>query len=101
MSGGEVVAGVGRGGAGSDHKVATEIDVKKQQMLWDLAQQCCADLNPGEIEMLYNLLITYADVMAYSTSDLGRTDKLRHCNDTGYEPPVQQQVHRISPHRSL
>ena len=34
--------------------------------------------------------------MAYSTSDLGRIDKLRHCIDTGHAP---QPVHRISPHR--
>ena len=58
--------------------------------------QCCTDV--GEIEMFYNLLITYTDVMPYSTSDLGRTHKLRHHNDMGYEPPVQQPVHRISPH---
>ena len=32
-SGGEAAVGVGGGGAGSDHKVTTEIDTKKQRML--------------------------------------------------------------------
>ena len=72
--------------------VACELSDEKKQMLCQLVEECDAELSPGERDMFYNLLVTYADVLAFSTSDLGRTDKLRHHIDTGSSPPVRQPV---------
>ena len=49
--------------------------------------------------MFFHLLLTYADVFAVSTTDLGRTDKLQHSIHTGNAPPTRQSVRHISPHR--
>ena len=71
----------------------------KREVLWQLAQDCGTGLSAGERDIFYDLLLTYADVMASSTADLGRTDRLRHHIDTGDSPPIRQPVRRISPHR--
>ena len=76
-----------------------EVSDDKQDMLWQLVQDCGAELSAGERDIFYDLLLTYSDVMASSTADLGRTDRLRHHIDTGNSPPVRQPVRRISPHR--
>ena len=54
----------------------TEVEDEKQQIIRDLVEGCGSGLTPGEKEMFYNLLVTYADVMAHSTSDLGRMNEL-------------------------
>ena len=82
-----------------ENAVASEVDGEKQQTLWQLAADSSTELTPGEIETFYHLLLTYADVLASSNSDLGRTNKLRHHIDTENARPVQQPVRRISPHR--
>ena len=58
-----------------------------------------SDLSVGEKEIFYNFLVSYADVMATSTADLGRTTMLRHTIDTGDAAPIRQPVRRISPCR--
>ena len=83
----------------SSESVATDVDPKKQQMLWNLSEKCGTDLSPGEREMFFHLLLTYADVMACSIADLGRTNRLRHRIDTGNAHPIRQPVRRIPPHR--
>jgi transposase InsO family protein len=76
-----------------------DVDEQKREVLWKLVEGSAADLTPGEREIFYNLLLSYADVMASSTSDLGRTGRLQHRIDTGTSPPIRQAVRRISPHR--
>ena len=49
--------------------------------------------------MFFRLLLSYADVFAVSTTDLGYTDKLQHSIHTGNAPPTRQPVRRFSPHR--
>ena len=49
--------------------------------------------------MFFHLLLSYADVIADSTADLGRTDKLQHSIHTGDAPPVRQPVRHIPPQR--
>ena len=63
---------------------ARVVDDGKREMLWKLVQECGAGLSPGERDIFYDLLLTYADVMASSTSDLGRTGTLHHLIDTGH-----------------
>ena len=78
---------------------AKEVDSGKQQMLWQLVEDCGQELCSGERDVFYHLLLTYADVLASSVSDLGRTDRLRHHIETGNSPPVRQSVRRIAPCR--
>ena len=82
-----------------DDEVTLEADSLKQQMLWHLVEETGVELSPGEREVFYSLLLRHADVLASSTTDLGRTSMLRHHIDTGSSPPVRQQVRRVSPHR--
>lgn len=68
-------------------------------MLWNIAPESGADLSPGQKDLFYQLLLSYADVMSYSTSDLGRTNKLQHCIPTGNATPIRQPVCRVPPPR--
>ena len=47
--------------------------------------------------MFHHLLLSYADIFASFTADLGRMDKLVHHIHTGDAMLVQQPVHRIPP----
>ena len=74
-------------------------DEEKQETLWGIVRECSTELSPEEREIFYNLLLKNADVMASSTEDLGRTNKLCHHIDTGQAAPIRKAVRRISPHR--
>ena len=76
-----------------------EVEAEKQDILWDLVQNSGVDLSSGEKELFYQLLLSYADVLACSTADLGKTDRLKHHIDTGNAAPIRQPVRRVSPHR--
>ena len=78
---------------------ATTIDEQKEEMLCGLVEQSGADLSKSEKEMFFQLLLSFADVIASSTADLGRTDKVRHNIPTGDARPVRQPVRRVPPHR--
>lgn len=78
---------------------APSVDDEKRQMLQQFVDECGAELGPGERDVFYHLLLKYADVLASSTADLGRTNKLRHRIDTGRSPPVRQPVRHIAPCR--
>ena len=74
-------------------------EVDKQEMLQNLVKEASAELSPGERDIFYQLLLSFADIMACSTSELGKTDKLKHNIPTGDAPPIRQPVRRISPNR--
>ena len=67
VGGGGSVAGLEAEGSGAG------LEAEKKEMLWQIAERTGPDLSTGEF---YHLLLSYADVIASSTSDLGRTDKL-------------------------
>ena len=75
------------------------VDQVKQEQLWNLVQVSGAELNQGQREVFYHLLLSYADVLACSTADLGLTDKLTHTIPTGDALPIRQPVRRIPPPR--
>ena len=62
--------------SGRDESVA--VDATKQEMLWGLVERAGADLSPGERDILFHLLLSYSDVFASSTADLGRTTTAQH-----------------------
>ena len=75
------------------------VSEEKREMLWKLVEESDSELSGEEKELFLHLLLSYADVFAVSTTDLGRTDKLQHAINTGDSPPTRQPVRRISPHR--
>ena len=82
-----------------DATVTAEADVEKLEMLWGLVERAGPDLSPGEKDMFFHLLLSYSDVIASSTADLGRTDRLQHSIHTGDAPPIRQSVRRVPPQR--
>ena len=75
------------------------VDAAKQEILWGLVERAGPDLSPGEKDMFFNLLLSYADVLASSTADLGMMDRLWHKIHTGEVPPIRRSVHRVPPQR--
>ena len=75
-----------------------EVGQEKKEMLWDLVENSSAELSPDEKDLFYHLLLSYADVMPFSTSDLGKTDKLQHHIPTGDANPTHQTVRWVLPH---
>ena len=80
----------------ADQGFSPQVDDAKIQLLVD---GCSTNLSAGERDLFYGLLLKHADVLASSTADLGRTDKIHHRIDTGTAQPIRQPVRRISPHR--
>ena len=54
----------------------------------------CENLLPMEHNQLLELLDEYQDILATSSSDLGRTTKIQHWIHTGDHPPLRQPVRR-------
>ena len=82
---------------GDGSAAATESD--KQEMLRCHAEKVGTDLSAGKRDVFYHLLLSYADVFACSTSNLGRTDKLQHHIHAGDATPIRQPVRHVPPHR--
>ena len=70
-----------------DEGQPTAVEPRKQEMLWNLVEGTSPDLSPSEKDLFYHLLLSYADVLAHSKSDLGRTSILKHHIPTGNAPP--------------
>ena len=75
------------------------ISDQKCVMLWKIVEESGTELTNEEKQIFYQLLFDYADVIASSTTDLGRTKKLQHTIHTGDSAPVRQSVRRLSPQR--
>ena len=61
-----------------DEGQPTAVEPRKQEMLWNLVEGSSPDPSPSEKDLFYHLLLSYADVIAHSKSDLGRTSILKH-----------------------
>ena len=77
------------------HIDSIAVDEHQRNQLSKLADE--AELSPMESEAFYQLLLTYADLFAADSKDLGPTRKLRHTIHTGDAEPIRQSVRRISP----
>ena len=78
---------------------STPLTAEKERMLLRLVEEHGDELSEDEREQFFMLLTEYADVFAFSESDLGRTSKLKHQIYTGNAPPVRQAVRRVPPQR--
>ena len=91
---GDVVCSIG--GSQPDQ---TQESTITEQILWELVEGTDAELHSNEKEIFYQLLVSYTDVIAESSTDLGQTDWLQHTIDTGDTPPIWQSVRRLPPKR--
>ena len=66
-----------------------------QEALWSMVCKVGDHLNDGEKELLFHLLMEYADVFAFKSGQIGRTNILKHRIDTGNTPPVHLLPRRI------
>ena len=76
-----------------------EISDEKEAILWELVNGSGSELTEEQKEMFHQLLVTYADVIVGSLSDLGRTNQLCHTINIGDNPPIHQSVRWLSPQR--
>ena len=75
----------------------TEVSPSEHKVLWDIVSNS-THLSNSEKELLFVLLMEYADVFSFH-SDLGRTDLTKHHIDTGDSQPIHQLPRRVSPAR--
>ena len=66
--------------------------------MWQIAQTA-TDLTEEQKSQLFTLLKRYADVIAFSDGDLGRTRMIQHPINTGDAPPARQPPRRLPIHR--
>ncbi|KAL5515841.1 hypothetical protein EMCRGX_G001073 [Ephydatia muelleri] len=83
----------------SQEKKIPKVSESKSKLLWEMVQNCAADLSKEEKDMLYHVLMAYADVFAESNGELGRTNMVKQSVDTGNNPPIRQQFRRMPPFR--
>eukprot|EP00731_Ephydatia_muelleri_P026491 Em0018g591a len=75
----------------------TEVSPSEHKVLWDIVFTI-THLSNSEKELLFVLLMEYADVFSFH-SDLGRTNLTKHHIDTGDSQPIHQLPSRVSPAR--
>ena len=96
----ECVGGVmGDGGATGKVSAVKAINSEREEVIQNLVQESGGVLTDHEKELFGELLESYANVIAWSPSELGRTDKLQHRIHTGDARPIRQPVWRIPHHR--
>ena len=66
-----------------------EAGEQMQDMLWELAEKAGPGLTSSEKETFFHLLLSYADIFAKSTADLGWTDVMKHTIHTGNAAPIR------------
>eukprot|EP00731_Ephydatia_muelleri_P032795 Em0024g339a len=75
----------------------TEVSPSEHKVLWDIVSTI-THLSNSEKELLFVLLMKYADVFSFH-SDLGHTNLTKHHIDTGDSQPIHQLPRRVSPAR--
>ena len=70
---------------------------EKLELPTSLANEAETGLSLVEREKFLSLFCSYTDAFASSTSDLGRTNNLKHSIDTGSAAPIWQPVRRLAP----
>ena len=76
---------------------AQQIPEAKHHSLWEMAQKADS-LSDSEKQTLYETLMSYEDVFAADSSDLGRTGLFHHSVNTGSAAPVHQPPRHLPPH---
>ena len=68
------------------------LDPAKAALLWDLVEKSGERLSNKQKEEFFILLSEYSDVLASFSSDIGRTNKLKHKINTRDASPIRQTV---------
>ncbi|KAJ8027625.1 hypothetical protein HOLleu_32824 [Holothuria leucospilota] len=67
--------------------------------LQDLLERSSGNIDAQEKDQVEQLLIKYQNTFATSSTDIGRTDLVRHSINTGSANPIKQPARRLPPHR--
>ena len=77
--------------------VNPSISESKRQLLWDMVLRADG-LSDEERDALFAMLMSYEDVFATNSSDLGHTTIIQYSIHTGSALPIRQPPRRIPPH---
>ena len=70
-------------------------DREKEELLLEHRGKAGRELSDGEKEKFFQLLLSYSQIFASTSTDLSHTGQLQHTIDTGTAPPIRQGVLRI------
>ena len=84
-------------GDGGAREEAALLESEKCQMLWEIAQNCQANLSEVEKSDFYQFLLGFEDIFADNHTPLGRTSLMKHSINTGTVPPIRQAMRRTPP----
>jgi len=73
----------------------SNVPLEAKEELWKLVGKSAANLTAQQQEKLYKVLLGFADVFAFTESELGRTDKLQHTITTETNHPVRLPPRRV------
>ena len=84
-------------GDGGARKEAALLESEKCQILWEIAQNCQANLSEVEKSDFYQFLLGFEDIFADNHAPLERTSLMKHSTDTGTVPLIRQAMRRTPP----
>ena len=71
------------------------VTAQKQQILWQMVEQCKKNLSTEQKEQLYHLLLANADIFVDGSDKLEQTNCVKHVINTGDHPPIRQPYRHI------
>ncbi|KAL5505305.1 hypothetical protein EMCRGX_G006717 [Ephydatia muelleri] len=85
------------------HAVSRDKDVPHddQKALWEMVSKIGDHLSVRDKEMLFSVLLDYADVFSLHPGNIGRTGEIKHHLDTGDAQPIHQLPRRVPQARRL
>ena len=85
------------------HAVSRDKDVPHddQKALWEMVSKIGDHLSVRDKEMLFSVLLDYADVFSLHPGNIGRTGEIKHHLDTGDTQPIHQLPRRVPQARRL
>ena len=98
LSDGGMFEGDTKAGAGVGVSVVTIGVEMSTEIIQNLIRESGGTLSQHEQDLFGELLHSYTDIIEWSSSELGKTDKLKHHTHTGDACTIRQQVRRIHHH---
>ena len=83
----------------SRSKLSHEVSSNKKQLLHSVCESAGDHLSTTEKAQFYDLLLSYADIVAGNDEDIGHTSKLKYGIHTGDAKPIRQPTRRLPPHQ--
>ncbi len=85
----------GRGDTGVGYGRGSDFSKERLQQLKSSLCLDTSNLSDDQAQQVMGLATEFADVFALGPSEMGSTDLVTHCIDTGDSPPIKQPARRI------